>query len=70
MGFQAAQLHSLQWANWQRGGGRGSKPKPITRPIDAAVEIKTKDELYAKKQEFDDEIARRRAARDARSRAS
>lgn len=24
----------LSWANWQRGGGKGSKPKPVKRPGD------------------------------------
>jgi len=23
---------TLEWANWQRGGGKGDKPKPITPP--------------------------------------
>lgn len=30
--FAAAMLVSLQWANWQRGGGRGEKPRPVKRP--------------------------------------
>lgn len=25
-------LNALQWANWQRGGGKGEKPKPVKRP--------------------------------------
>lgn len=25
-------LHTLQGANWQRSGGKGSKPKPIELP--------------------------------------
>jgi hypothetical protein len=25
-------LHTLQGANWQRGGGKGQKPKPIDLP--------------------------------------
>ena len=28
----AAMLNTLQWANWQRGGGRGDKPKVVKRP--------------------------------------
>jgi hypothetical protein len=28
----AATLDTLRGANWQRGGGKGSKPKPIPRP--------------------------------------
>lgn len=28
----AAAVDALNAANWQRGGGKGSRPKPITRP--------------------------------------
>lgn len=28
----AAQLDALNGANWQRGSGKGRKPKPTTRP--------------------------------------
>lgn len=28
----AGTLDTLAMANWQRGGGKGSKPKPIDRP--------------------------------------
>ncbi len=27
-------LHAIQGGNWQRGGGKGSKPKPIPLPDD------------------------------------
>lgn len=27
-----AQLHAAQAANWQRGGGKGAKPKPLKPP--------------------------------------
>jgi hypothetical protein len=30
--FLAATLNALQWANWQRGSGKGEKPKPVKRP--------------------------------------
>ena len=30
----------LQLANWQRGGGKGSKPKPIPRPGSREVETR------------------------------
>lgn len=30
--FYSAILNSLQWSNWQRGGGKGEKPKPVKRP--------------------------------------
>jgi len=29
-------LHALHMANWQRGGGKGTKPKPITPPDEKA----------------------------------
>jgi len=63
----AAVLHSLQGANWQRGGGKGTRPKPVTRPVDTPV-IKGKEPLTAavlktKKKAFNDELARRRAAK-------
>lgn len=28
----AASVDVLQGANWQRGGGKGTKPKPLPRP--------------------------------------
>jgi hypothetical protein len=28
----ASTLEALRGANWQRGGGKGSKPKPVQRP--------------------------------------
>ena len=30
--FIAAVLTATQWGNWQRGGGKGDKPKPVKRP--------------------------------------
>lgn len=30
--FYSGMLNALQWANWQRGGGKGEKPKPVKRP--------------------------------------
>lgn len=69
IGFYAAQLHSTQMGNWQRGGARGSKPKPVTKPADSQIAVRTTAELYTRKREFDDEIARRRKARDARRKA-
>lgn len=35
----------LQAANWQRGGGKGTKPKPLARPTDKAVKRLTVAEL-------------------------
>lgn len=30
--FLGAVLNAIQWGNWQRGGGKGEKPKPVKRP--------------------------------------
>ena len=32
--FLAAVLTSIQWGNWQRGGGKGDTPKPVKRPLE------------------------------------
>jgi hypothetical protein len=32
--FLGALLTAMQWGNWQRGGGKGDKPKPVKRPVD------------------------------------
>lgn len=32
MDFLSSMLLSMQAANWQRGGGKGDKPKRINRP--------------------------------------
>lgn len=32
-------------ANWQRGGGKGKRPKPLQRPKDLAVKRLSRDEL-------------------------
>lgn len=65
MDFQASLLYALQVANWQRGGGKGSKPKPVKRPKDRSLNAKRHDpkdssELSARKQRMEDELARRR----------
>lgn len=49
--FMAAILNSLQWANWQRGGGKGDKPRPIKRPKDPPKKgPKSAEELQNRKQ--------------------
>lgn len=30
--LMAASVDALRGANWQRGGGKGSRPKPVPRP--------------------------------------
>lgn len=58
MDFLSAILVTGQWANWQRGGGRGDKPKPIKRPKEAPKKgPKTSDDLEARK----NAVKRRRA---------
>lgn len=44
-----AVLHALEGANWQRGGGQGSAPKPMKLPDDKQPEFKDVDELKARK---------------------
>ena len=34
MDFLGAVLAAVQWGNWQRGGGKGDKPKQLKRPAD------------------------------------
>lgn len=61
--FLGAVLTSIQWGNWQRGGGRGDKPQPIKRPnekpklADGAIPA-TSDELAARKQALKRKIER------------
>lgn len=60
--FLAAILNALQWGNWQRGGGKGDKPKPIKRPKDSAVKPpKSAAEIEAKRQKVKQAIRQRRA---------
>lgn len=62
--FLAANLHALQSGNWQRGGGRGPQPKPVTRPKDPKPGTKptptTLEEARQRKQALADELERRR----------
>ena len=61
--FLAAILNTLQWANWQRGGGRGDKPKPIKRPQEQSRKApKTRRELEVKRDKVKNAIRQRRAA--------
>jgi len=70
--FLAAILYVLQGANWQRVGGKGTRPKPVTRPVDTPVN-KNKEPLTAaglkqKQKAFNDELARRRAIKQEQRR--
>ena len=58
MDFLAALLVTGQWANWQRGGGKGDKPKPVKRPKEAPKKgPKSTDDLEARR----NAVKRRRA---------
>ncbi len=59
--FQAAILHSIQSGNWQRGGGKGSRPE-MFKPRKKADVIKESVPVDNVK----DELARRRAAAQRR----
>jgi hypothetical protein len=51
--FFAALIAAVQWGNWQRGGGKGDKPKVIERPVDKPKTVagpKSAAELHARKQ--------------------
>jgi len=53
--FLGAIVTSLQWANWQRGGGKGDKPRPIKRPQEKVrsrvkIDPQSADELAAKRE--------------------
>jgi len=53
--FTAAVLTATQWGNWQRGGGRGDKPKPVKRPRE-----KPRTAVRADPQSADDLAEKRR----------
>jgi hypothetical protein len=64
--FLAGILYAGQVANWQRGGGKGSRPKQPKRPKDRSMSARKHDpqnasELAARKQKLEDELAKRRA---------
>lgn len=47
--FLALVLVTLQGANWQRGGGKGDKPKQIKRPSERKPKFTSAAELKARK---------------------
>lgn len=62
--FIGAVLTATQWGNWQRGGGKGDKPRQVQRPLDkpnvAANAIpKTAEELAARKAAMKADMERR-----------
>jgi hypothetical protein len=59
-------LFAVQAANWQRSGGKGAKPKPVTRPTEARKGRNapvSRDELAARRQRLSDTQARNRERR-------
>lgn len=57
----AAVVTAVQWGNWQRGGGRGDKPKQIQRPLDkpkTAPEPRSAQELKLRKQKLKETMER------------
>jgi len=64
MDFLAAIAHAVQSANWQRGGGRGPRPKPMKRPKETrkqtsrSFDPKTADELAARRQAMRERLRR------------
>lgn len=55
----ATTVDALNWANYQRGEGKGKKPQPVPRPAD----IKERSDKAAKGERLALEAARRRRAR-------
>ena len=62
--LMSAILYVLQWANWQRGGGKGDKPELVERPEDdqpSRVEIPLAS-IQDRKAAFEAEMKRREEA--------
>lgn len=55
----AAIYDALKGANWQRGGGKGTKPKPLPRPGDAPAKRELLSGDSMSPAELDAELARR-----------
>jgi hypothetical protein len=68
----AAILYSTQAGNWQRGGGKGDKPRPILRPDDSQkrASLDTSVPVEKRKNAMTDELARRRAKRARQGRSA
>lgn len=67
--FLTTEIHVLELANWQRGGGRkggGQKPKPIKLPEDREIAIKDPETLAEKRKQQAEHLKRRRAERKKR----
>lgn len=66
--IMAAIFYVLQWANWQRGGGKGERPELLTRPRDDEKILVGDVSIADRKAAYESEIARRRKARGAANR--
>jgi hypothetical protein len=67
VGFLSEILFVLQGANWQRQGGKGDRPKRVSRPSDDGPRIDPDIPVEMRKAALDDELARRRAVRARRN---
>ena len=61
----ASILLALQGANWQRGGGKGEKPKRLERPKEtpSTAGVRTPEDLAARKAQLKQERQRRAQAK-------
>lgn len=59
----ALTVDALNGANWQRGGGGGTQPKPVPRPAELRAQAATEDRVAAKADAF----IRKQQAREARN---
>jgi hypothetical protein len=53
-------LQAVQGGNWQRSGGKGKPPEPISRPSDTPITVTTAEQLAARRAAQNAELARRR----------
>jgi len=67
--LSAAQLDAVRGGNWQRGGGQGQRPDPVLGPWPVSQEqASTQPEKpQMTPGEIRDELAKRRAMREARA---
>jgi len=52
MQMLAGIMYALEGANWQRGGGQGTAPKPMKFPDDKKPALDNLDELKARKEQI------------------
>jgi hypothetical protein len=46
----AGLLYAAEGANWQRGGGQGTAPKPVKLPVDKEPDVKDAEDLASRKE--------------------